>query len=80
MRSASPVTTGRTPVLAVKPDWKTSVASRGLEVGQLPLQALVDGERPGDRAHGPGADAQLTHGPLRGSPQARVVREAQVVV
>ena len=26
-RSASPVTTGRTPVLAVKPDWKTSVAS-----------------------------------------------------
>ncbi len=52
----------------------------GLEVGQLSLQSFVDGERPGDGAHGPGADAQLTHGPLRGSPQARVVREAQVVV
>ncbi len=29
-RSRSPVTTGMTPVLAVKPDWKTSVASTPL--------------------------------------------------
>ncbi len=80
MRSASPVTTGRTPVLAVKPGLEDERRLRALEVGQFAFQLLVKGERAGDGAHGTGADTELPHGTFGSRPQARVMGQAQVVV
>ena len=80
IRSVSPVIVGMTPVLAVKPDWKVRTAGDALELGQLRLERLVHGHRPGDRAHGTRACPELADGRLGRVADPRVVGQPEVVV
>ncbi len=67
-------------MLAVKPDWNVSVAAVPLKRGELRLELLVEGHRPGDRPDRAGSGPEPLDRRQGGGAQPRMVGEPEVVV